>query len=747
MSVLEQVDLFLRELCTPNPRPWAWEELDAMLRGEFGDQAVPQLALRLGAVLQSLPVDKRNGAFRLLCPYLMGSAWRSPLLHLLAGSSALSAKTLALLLVIPADYRDLATTAALEPLFQKGRAPTNAQARALGRAFEAGLEGNDLIKLLEVFLAGCRPTRCRRRLEALIRVVGPLEPLTRRLEELNKLVKIRCPRCKIQLPRPAMELHLLESHGLILEGKKVRSAWRAIDSWIGHYAKTEEKKWLRRASHLARSLQKPMASERYRQILWVHGEAKKTRLEPLLNEAIRQNASLCPYCFGLVPVRGHQPLELPTHGSRLISRHGYRVGLEERGFLSRLIVETPSGVLWNGREPGRWLTHRGVVILLCMPLVVTAIILAALNMRLASMAFLAGGALAYGMSLAVTWFGAAADTRVIDYAWTILCPALLKKPLTPENSEFMASLCLASVNCGDISLRRLWLSALRDDWERIQTTSEGTGTYLACVERLILSDAATAGNDFVLMTARQLARSLTGEMPFEFAQQMLADWRMPEWTEVNRARLRILLLDLSFEAGWEIEGLEALAEQAPALGELLDLRRHDQTCEMRWLWSLRAQRPWDRIAPARTCYELALEGPDQAQLFKKCPDLLFREDREDGITVCSSGVIWRRWHLTQLPRRIHITEVVRNNRRSYSLAIEGDHVALAYDPTPLVHRLDHWLTFLQESFQTHAKETRTWTPAPLSSVNDLLSVRCPECQRKLVPRRGKLGRQPDVPDA
>ena len=41
---------------------------------------------------------------------------------------------------------------------------------------------------------------------------------------------MRCPRCAQQAPLSILERHLLTKHGLVLDGKKVRSAWRLIDA-------------------------------------------------------------------------------------------------------------------------------------------------------------------------------------------------------------------------------------------------------------------------------------------------------------------------------------------------------------------------------------------------------------------------------------------------------------------------------------------------------------------------------------
>ncbi len=92
-----------------------------------------------------------------------------------------------------------------------------------------------------------------------------------------------------------------------------------------------------------------------------------------------------------------------------------------------------------------------------------------------------------------------------------------------------------------------------------------------------------------------------------------------------RARLRILVADQAFEAGFEVADLLGAGQMAPALAALLRISDPDGLAALRLLWSLRPTRPWFRCGLSRTVFELATE-PQSAELLASYPDLLLVQD-------------------------------------------------------------------------------------------------------------------------
>ena len=81
----------------------------------------------------------------------------------------------------------------------------------------------------------------------------------------------------------------------------------------------------------------------------------------------------------------------------------------------------------------------------------------------------------------------------------------------------------------------------------------------------------------------------------------LANWEPAWWTEGNVARLRILLCDRAFEAGFEVRNLLDAGRNSPGLADVLHTGDPHRLATLRLLWSLRPRRSYLRIkVPAST---------------------------------------------------------------------------------------------------------------------------------------------------
>ena len=185
----------------------------------------------------------------------------------------------------------------------------------------------------------------------------------------------------------------------------------------------------------------------------------------------------------------------------------------------------------------------------------------------------------------------------------------------------------------------------------------------------------------------------------------------------------ILLFDQAFAEGWKsVFDVCASSARLATVMELNNGRRRGAAL-------VHSRRhAMAKYGPSHSCFELAQDSAAERTLFEKHPDLLFVEDQPDGLVICSSGVYWRHLHFEDTPRQIRITERVADERRSYTLHVGGESVPVRYDPAGLVERLDRWLGFLHEDFQSKAKQTRKWNPPEGAKVlpPGELGV-CPEC--------------------
>src|SRR5439155_15045014 len=113
-----------------------------------------------------------------------------------------------------------------------------------------------------------------------------------------------------------------------------------------------------------------------------------------------------------------------------IALAGYCVEVSERRVTPRLEIESPRGVVYRGREPGRWLSTRGVALVMVSPLIAAAMA-AAVVLPYFEISPLLPVLTALGLALVAStavllerWSSAQPMDRAIDYAWTWLAPRL-----------------------------------------------------------------------------------------------------------------------------------------------------------------------------------------------------------------------------------------------------------------------------------------------------------------------------------
>ena len=90
--------------------------------------------------------------------------------------------------------------------------------------------------------------------------------------------------------------------------------------------------------------------------------------------------------------------------------------------------------------------------------------------------------------------------------------------------------------------------------------------HFAALCRLWIETETQRGRDPVPLVAELMAKAFEGRLPFVFAQQLLEDWAAKWWTRTNLARLRVMLCDRAFEAGFEVQSLLDAGQNAPAAG-------------------------------------------------------------------------------------------------------------------------------------------------------------------------------------
>ena len=329
-------------------------------------------------------------------------------------------------------------------------------------------------------------------------------------------------------------------------------------------------------------------------------------------------------------------------------------------------------------------------------------------------------------------------------------PHLHEPEFRPDDSAFLAGLALLTPPAAFRQDRAPLLTALLRRTEEAVVAGRGPPGHLAALRRLMVEDAAAVGADPVPLVADQLARCFEGRLPLVYAEQLLAGWRSSWWTKGALVRLRVLLCDHAFEAGFEVSNLLDAGQTAPALGEVLGTDDPAGLAALRLLWSQRPTRPWDHCGEARTVFDLAAE-PAHADLLGRHPDLLLwqREPkwviaaeggqepmREAEILLCAGGLWLQEVRFTAPPG------VVEETYRAFggSLVLGKHHFRGAGEIDALARRMERWFRFAFSDFLPRTADVRTWrSPERAAILRAWGAAACPECGRYLLPRVGAIG--------
>jgi hypothetical protein len=437
-----------------------------------------------------------------------------------------------------------------------------------------------------------------------------------------------------------------------------------------------------------------------------------------------------------------------------LSARGYSVEVSERGLRPVLEVSTPDRVLYRGPEPGRRLTPQGAALLLAGPPVVLALAFAVGLFGGGPplgpvMLFLLGAVLLYLVARIFWEARAPLAERIRGYAWALLVPRLHAEEFVLDDSAFLAGLARQCADPRHAPLRAPLLPALLKRMENAVRGGMGPPGHLAALYRLLIEDAAAAGADPVPLVVEQLARCFVGRLPMVFAERLLEDWRCDWWTRGNLARLRILLCDRAFEAGFEVRNLLDAGQSAAALGSVLGCDDPEGLAALRLLWSLRPRRPWDHCGEAVTAFELAAD-PGREDLLGRHPDLLLWQEVPDWVVAADGGtgkvgaaevLLGAEGVRLQEALFVEPPSVVEVLRKSpgYELVMGPYHFHSPGELDDLAQRMERWFRYAFHEFFPAAEAVPSWrSPDRATILRAWGAIPCPDCRRYLLPRVGDI---------
>ncbi len=738
------------------PDAEAWRILSAIAVEEHGSRADNFLALTLGQLLRRVTAERRTTTIESLGA-LIGRGGATGLALTLASDAEIQARQLALLVLAnlpqPIDPKLLSP---LRGLLLDRRLRVEGQFAALAAGLRTfGNDGPLAEELLQTLVGGRGKARSIEWLRRFERFAGSHPAIDSLCDKLEDRLRMVCPRCNIELRRPEMTEHLWNEHRLILDGRRVREPWPLIEEWIDRYRESSETEWLDRCRALVQRLDADEDLRRFHRLLLTRGIADAEARRALMEEAAQQHAACCPWCYGLVPMpREVPPLRLNPYRGRL-SAGGYRVEVSERGLLTSLDIATPEKSIYRGREPGQLWTRRGAMIVFVGPLIILALLWAFGVVDIGFRPILPVFAIlmvALVVHLVTRWLWeprVPAAVRARNYAWTILAPHLHADGFSIGDSAFLAGLANLSGGDGYGPLRASLLPDLVKRTENALAMGLASPGHLAALRRLMVEDAVARGADPVPLVVDLLARCFEGRFSLRFADHLLAGWESSWWTLGDRIRLRVLLCDRAFEAGFEVRNLLDAGQNAPALGSLLGTDNVANLAALRLLWSLRPTRPWDRCGDPLTVFDLAA-NPQRADLLERFPDLLLwqiepdwlvaaRRDREPTpaqILFCLRGISLQGVLFTEAPRVVEV-----NARWRYNDLIIGEQRFRSSSKLDMLAlRMERWFRYAFSDFLPVLPRVEKWqAPDRLAILRAWGAVSCPECHRQLLPQVCQIG--------
>ncbi len=626
----DTVEAMLDDLLSLPPFAIAWPALLRLLHEVNLPNIESFLAGRLGAALRKRPRDLRGKLVPDLAALI--APGNAPLVVALSLDTKKVSRLLALaaLAVLPPPLDPLLLRP-LHSLLLIRRLPDEMQIAALA-AILPGISDERLAQeLITEAIAGHGKAHSLKLLRQLEKRIGASAPLSAVGERLKERVRMSCPRCGVQMRRPAMMQHLWDKHRLILDNLRVRDPWYFVEEWLEAYKARHEPEMIERCRIAAAKIDPDVGPARLDRLMLIHEVADAETRTAALAEAREQHAGCCPWCWALVPVPREGPLPHINFRPGRLSARGYNVEINDRGLFTSLEVRTPTEVIWHGREPDRRFTSRGLAFLASGPLVLIAFLFALVwptptQLPIPVVLGLSLAAVVYAVMRLMGPTREALSRRVLDHTWRFLVPRLHEKGFVAEDSAFLAGLARLHGRMGKNAVVRKELSRLIRLTEPAVKNGDVPPNQLAALCRLEIECAADAEEDPIPRVVGWLTRCFDGRLPLTFAQRLLEEWVTSWWTKGNLARLRILLCDQAFEAGFEVRTLLEAGQNAPALGTVLRTAAPLPLAALRLLWSQRPTRPWDRLGETRTAFELAADPGYTTDLAEQPDVLLWRED-------------------------------------------------------------------------------------------------------------------------
>jgi hypothetical protein len=790
-STAEMKTTLLDALCQKTPDVAAARMLEALAQAQ-GSQSDDVLATwlcqrlvqtfqgerpaALSAVAEAFAAMGASG--RLLPPLL--DAERTDPEQTLARSLALEFTAR---LTVPPDKNILARIKSL--LTDAALPDSSRQDAVIGLMRIAGNDESRAHEFLAAYIASSNKARALEQLRDLEKRLGKSPMLDRLQAETVEQVPMMCSACSREFARKDMSEHLWEEHRLVLDGWRVRQPWRAIEDWVVDYRLEKDPAVLQRCTELARNVDGADGVLRLQQLMLKHGVEDAQAWTDVLERAEDQHATVCPRCFQLTPIpRPVDVFPLAFEEGQFEGR-GYRLRAAENGLFPTVTIATEEELVYKGQEPGRWFTRLGAAVVLFIPIVAALFILMKLlgNEAMSStimfiVAIVSGLLMSGVIYLAWPRLPPKRD-RLVDAAWTLLVPDLLKEKLTGERAAFLGALAVTSRGRGKIGVRAALLESCLETFD--DNDDPNLPPAHAALIGLRLDDLVQDGKDPFPTLLEVIRSCLAGRHPLALLELLLTDMFVGNsgqpvvkaasfddavvkaasfddaeveagssdnelsgnqaWNK-RRSRLKILLVEALFAAGVELRDLPDLAQAYPSLGAILDVRNSGLLVGLRYLSSLKKSKPWAKHGRAMTVFDLAAEFEQTEALLKKYPGLLLSVTGQPIFHTVRA--LWcKDVCMLEKPRTLEVHRLP--GKGGYQLILGQEHIWFRESPDELLEGLKDWIEYFFDELKPG------WKKWPLRRGGDGMkklvarnSCPCSHCGAALLPLVGAVGVDPLV---
>jgi predicted RNA-binding Zn-ribbon protein involved in translation (DUF1610 family) len=573
--------------------------------------------------------------------------------------------------------------------------------------------------------------------------------LDRMVAASERTVKLKCPKCRAKLTRPAFIRHLWERHRLVFDRGAALDPRSRVEAAVSAAATADDPTAVDAVFDASphyypeSSLEQVLQAVASRQIA-----AGFPVPDTLTRAAADQNAGLCPACLNPVP-DPVPPVPPPLSvGAGRLSGGGYAVAVTDAPAGRTVLVTTPKEE-WKevSAAAGRF-DPRLFGVLVAAPLLVVGVGLVAFVPRdkavLAAIGVAVLGWLAY---LAVRFTRKplpAADDVAVDVAWDAVVPDLGKSKAT---ARWLTRLCRASVNRGTPGGR---VKRVYELVENAAVWADKGGPYhhlFAAVRCLQVSDEATFGKDRATGLLGVFEPFFGNELPAGYAEAVAeivrADRLLPD---ADLRRFGVLLTSAAFQAGYTPSDLARVLRFLPHLRVLFGTPTADTLKASYAVWRGRHSEPWGAVGPATPVFDLAKSSPGSCRkLLAAHPDLLLRIDLPDAAAaelgeavLTARGVVVAGKVLTDPDGE---AEVSRSPRGSgWMLALGSQRInldrKLDWDTVDLIVR---WLRYRSATLLSQADALDRPNPDRIRRVLQPLAKDCPLCGATCVCRSGRVG--------